>query len=162
MPGASVTLGVKFDNVFGPRWARCKPSALGNYLNSFKSCPLRRLYQLFQNFVARKSLSVNVRFFYVLQTHFLLFSGRRVDSLIKHRLQFFLKSRIELPRVGLRGGANLGRQQSQNQAVLVGGPHFPVPPQETRTRALFTSETTGAVEKARREPLETYRHFLQF
>src|SRR5215471_15358215 len=61
--------------------------------------------------------------------------------------------------VGDRG--DLGREQGQDDAVLVGRPHPPVAAQERRTGALLAAEGDAAVEQAGHEPLEPDRHLDQ-
>ena len=56
-------------------------------------------------------------------------------------------------------GGDLGREQSEERAILVGCPHRAVAAQEARAGAFFAAETARAVEQPGREPFEADRHF---
>src|SRR5258708_15221653 len=63
---------------------------------------------------------------------------------------------------GLAGHSrHFGCEQVHDRAVLIRRPNGSVMSQETRTRALFTSEAKGTVKQARSKPFESHRHFAQ-
>ncbi len=56
---------------------------------------------------------------------------------------------------------NFGRQQCQNETILVGGPDGAIFAQEGGARALFTTKAELAAVEAIHEPLEADRHLFQ-
>ncbi|MNF72248.1 hypothetical protein D3C84_542200 [compost metagenome] len=58
-------------------------------------------------------------------------------------------------------GQDLGGQQRQDEAILVGGPDAAVLAQEGGARALLAAEAELAAEKTIHEPLEADRHLFQ-
>src|SRR5665648_892347 len=64
-------------------------------------------------------------------------------------------------RIGPRAGDDLGREQGEQDAVLVGGPHGAVLTQERRAGGLLAAEAHRAVQQAGHEPLEPDRHLEQ-
>ena len=58
-------------------------------------------------------------------------------------------------------GGNLGGQQAENDAVLVGGPCAAVAAQEGCAGAFLAAEAEAAIEQSAGEPLEADRHFQE-
>jgi hypothetical protein len=83
---------------------------------------------------------------------------RGVDARVEGRAVLRGQFLVVRPGILAGDGGDLGRQQAEDDAVLVGRPHRAVTAQEGRAGALLATEAEAAVEQARREPLEAHRH----
>ena len=73
-------------------------------------------------------------------------AGRRVDPLVDRGAEARLEIPVERPRVPTADRGDLGREQIEDDAVLVRGPGRPVPAQEGGAGAFLAAEAEGAVE----------------
>src|SRR4029078_7074383 len=80
--------------------------------------------------------------------------GRRVDPGVPRRAQLDGERPVVLPRIAPGPRGDLVREQGEDEAVLVGGPHPAAPPEKCRPRALLPPEAEGAVEEAPHQPIE--------
>src|SRR5207247_465581 len=84
--------------------------------------------------------------------------GRDVAALVDGRAEPTFELGIERAGMLAGDGRDLGRQQVEEDAVLVRRPHRAVAPEERRAGALLAAEPERPVEEAVDEPLEADRH----
>src|SRR6202167_663450 len=61
----------------------------------------------------------------------------------------------------LRARGHLRRPQTEDQAILVGGPHRPIPSQERRAGTFLAGESERAADQTIDEPFESDRRLDQ-
>ena len=77
----------------------------------------------------------------------LLAGGGRVDARVRRFAVLLGEPAVEHRRRGAGDRGDLGGEEAQDDAVLVGGPHRAVALQEARARALLAAERHRAVEQ---------------
>src|SRR5687767_1417791 len=141
-------LGVDLVDVLRPAGAGGEPAGLGDHLEAANGGPVAGgLGELGDDFLAGKLRGGDSVRGELLERGFLL--GRRggVDPGVMRGAE---RSReVEKVFTGLLAGArgDLGGEEAEDQAVLVGGPYCAVVPQEARPGTFFASEAEGTVEK---------------
>ena len=68
---------------------------------------------------------------------------------------------VQLAWILAQPGSQLGSQQAQQNAVLVGRPGCAVKTQERRASALFATKAQGAIQETTDKPLKPHWHFVQ-
>src|SRR5690606_33400184 len=84
--------------------------------------------------------------------------GRSVDAFVDRVPELVDQFLIQLRRALAGYRADLARQQCEQYAVFVGGPHGAVFPQEARAGRLLPAERDAAVDQPRYEPFEPDRN----
>ena len=84
-----------------------------------------------------------------------------VDPRVVRRAELRGQLAVVLARIFAGAGEDLGGQQVEDRAVLVGRPDGAVAPQEAGAGALLAAEAERAVEQPGREPLEADRHLAE-
>ena len=107
------------------------------------------------------SVSVTASGVSFLKAAFCCRRGRGVDARVVRRAE--LRGQIGVMHAGVFAGAggDLGGQQVQNDAVLVGGPDRAVAAEEAGPRAFFAAEAEEPSNSPVGEPLESHRHLRQ-
>ena len=75
--------------------------------------------------------------------------GRSVDALVGGLAELARQVAVEIARIAAGHGGHLGRQQREDDAVLVGRPDRAVAAQERGARALLSAESEGRRRAAR-------------
>ena len=86
---------------------------------------------------------------------------RRVDPFVERHAEFGRQLIEQLARVPPGSRRHLGGQESQNHAILVGGPHRAVAPQERGAGAFLAGDPERSVDQPIDEPFEADRGFDQ-
>src|SRR5215469_7195315 len=162
MLGAQERLGVQLVDVLGPRRPGGEPARLGAHLDPAERLPVAGR----GGEPAYHRLSGELAHVHLIraepgQRRLLLAGGRGIDARVGRvaepggDLAVTFRRRLACDR------RDLGREQRQDDAVLVGGPDAPVAAEERGAGALLAAERDRAVQQARHEPLEPDRHLGQ-
>src|SRR6185312_6850958 len=117
--------------------------------------------QLGDDRIARQRRRLDRRRVELLERRLLARRGRRVDARVVRRPELGAQVLVVLPGIAPGDGGDLGGQQIQNDAVLVGRVDAAVPAQEAGAGALLAAEAEAAVDETAHEPLEADRHLAQ-
>src|SRR5215469_15828195 len=155
-------LGVELVDVLGPRRPGGEPARLGADLDSAERFPVaRRGGEPAYHRLPGELAHVHLIRAELGQRRLLLAGGRGIDARVGRvaepggELAVMFRRRLACDR------RDLGREQRQDDAVLVGGPDAPVAAEERGAGALLAAERDRAVQQARHEPLEPDRHLGQ-
>src|SRR5690606_10398459 len=156
---ADEALGVELVLGFGARGTGSEPAVFGHHLQPADALAVAgRARQDGLDRFAREFRRADLLGGQFGQLLFLFQRRIGVQALV-HRVTEALGQRaVRTARIAAGARRHFGREQVEDDAVLVGGPNAAVPAQEGGAGAFFASEQKRAVEQTVDEPLEAHRH----
>ena len=159
MIGAEEALGIRLVDVLGARGSRGEPAVLRHHLETAdRRAVAGRRGQDRRDRLAGQLARPDLLRRQLRQRCLLGRRGGDVDAPVDRVAVALRQPSVDLAGVAPAAGRHLGRQQAQDQAVLVGRPGRAIAAQERRARALLAAEPERAVEQPVDEPLEAHRH----
>src|SRR5215469_4338800 len=152
MLGAQERLGVQLVDVLGPRRPGGEPARLGAHLDSAERLPVaRRGGELAEHRLAAELGYVELLGGQSSQGRLHGGIGRGVDARVGRVAEPGGYPAVTFRRRPPGDRGDLGREQRQDDAVLVGGPDAPGAAEERGPGALFAAERYASVQQARHE-----------
>src|SRR5215469_8086399 len=152
MLGAQERLGVQLIDVLGPRRPCGEPARLGAHLDSAERLPVaRRGGELAEHRLAAELGYVELLGGQSSQGRLHGGIGRGVDARVGRVAEPGGYPAVTFRRRPPGDRGDLGREQRQDDAVLVGGPDAPGAAEERGPGALFAAERYASVQQARHE-----------
>src|SRR4051795_3280486 len=156
--GAAKTLRIDLVDVLGARGPRGEPAEIGFDLDAAERLAVAgRLAQRGADGIAGEILQAELLGRDGLQDVFLRRGRGDVDARVMGHAELGGEVVEELARIAAGLGHDLGREQAEDDAVLVGRPHRAVAAQERGACTLLAAEAEAAREETIDEPFEADR-----